>query len=112
MNRIRELRENKKMNQADLALKMNCSIRTVSRYELEQHEIDSATINRLCDIFDCTADYLLCRSDNPSPLISAEDLQLLQAYHKAPENIQEAIGMMLQLDKKENPAAPKERAAG
>lgn len=112
MNRIRELRDDKNMTQNDLAAAMNCTKVTISRYETGQHEIDSATINRLCDIFDCTADYLLCRSDNPSPLISAEDLRLLQAYRAAPEHIRTAIAAMLQLDEKETPAAQKERAAG
>ena len=112
MNRIRELRDDKNMTQNDLAAAMNCTKVTISRYETGQHEIDSATINRLCDIFGCTADYLLCRSDDPSPLISAEDLRLLQAYKAAPDHIRAALAAMLQLDKKETPAAPKERAAG
>ena len=59
-----------------------------------------------------TSDYLLCRSDNPSPVVLPEDLALLRAYHAAPDHICAAILAMLQLDGKEKPAAPESRAAG
>lgn len=95
MNRIRELREARGLKQSDLGKIMNCSGMTISRYELGQHEIDSATINRLCEIFDVTADYLLCRSSNPKPLISDEDASLIAAYHAADDNIRKAIDALL-----------------
>ena len=101
MNRIRELREAGGLKQADLAKLMNCSIRTVSRYELEQHEIDSATISRLCDIFSCTADYLICRSNAQRSALSSEDAAFLAALHDAPENVKEAIRTLLKIDSRE-----------
>ena len=96
MNRIKDLRGENKMTQADLAAAMNCTKVAISRYETGQREIDSDTISRLCDIFGVTADYLLCRSDNPEPTVSPEDLALLQAYHSASERDRCLVDQILQ----------------
>lgn len=112
MNRIKEIRLHQNMLQKDIESMLNIGRGTLSNYENEKRSLNPDLINRLCDIFGCTADYLLCRSDDPSPLISAEDLRLLQAYRAAPEHIRTALAAMLQLDEKETPAAQKERAAG
>ena len=50
MNRIRDLRLQRGMNQAELAALLNCTTATVSKYELEQRSIDAPTILRLMDI--------------------------------------------------------------
>lgn len=97
MNRIRELREAGGLKQADLAQMMHCSIRTISRYELEQHEIDSVTIGRLCDIFGCTADYLICRDNALRSALSLEDAALLAAFRDAPAHVQDGIRSLLNL---------------
>ena len=113
MNRIRELRTQHKMTQAELASTMSCTKMTISRYESEQREIDSATINQVCDIFHVSADYLLCRSDIPDPYLSDEDAALIRAYHAAPENVRAAIDSLLQPGSgKEKPAGSEARAAG
>ena len=80
LNRIKELRLSKGMKQSDLARLLKCAPTAVSKYELGQLDISSATILRLCDIFGCTADYLLARSGNPSPVVSDEDAALLAAF--------------------------------
>lgn len=112
MNRIKEIRKARDMTQAELAKAMNCTKMTISRYESGDREIDSGTINQLCDIFQITADYLLCRSNVPEPTIREEDAALLRAYHAAPDHIRNGIRAMLQLDEKGKPAAPETRAAG
>ena len=86
MNKIRELRTSKNMSQSDLGTILNCAAITISRYETEQRDIDSATICRLCEIFGCTADYLLGRSELPTPEISDDEARLLQAYRRADEH--------------------------
>lgn len=83
MNRLRDLRVSKHMKQGDLAVLLNCAAITVSRYETGQRDIDSATICRLCDIFGCTADYLLGRSELPTQELGEEEARLLQAYRRA-----------------------------
>ena len=65
MNRLRELRLLNNYSQAKLGQLLGCTAATISKYELNQREIDTSTISRLCDIFSCTSDYLLCRTDEP-----------------------------------------------
>jgi len=107
MNRIRDLRIMRGWLQDDLAKQINLSRQTVSCYENETRSIDIETIHRLCDIFGCTADYLLCRSDMPTPQISAEDWELLAAYHAADDRARQMVALALEpwAEKKENPAA-------
>ena len=95
MNRIRDLRLQKHMNQADLAVLLNCTTATVSKYELEQRAIDADTILRLCEIFGCTSDYLLGRSPLQSPELSHEEEDLLLAWRAAPPEIRAIIDTAL-----------------
>ena len=96
MNRIRELRVARGWRQADLADKLHIKKNTVSRYETGSLGVDATTICSLCDLFGCTADYLLNRSAKPEPVISDDDACLLMAYHAAPKHIQTAIDTLLQ----------------
>ena len=96
MNRIRFLREEKKLTQAKLAKLLSVTYTVVSKYESEQLGIDAKTINQLCDIFGCTADYLLCRSDSPTAAISEEDAALLRAYHAADEHTKALVRLALE----------------
>ena len=83
MNRIRDLRDEKGWKQSDLGTVLGCHATTISKLELEQRQLDPATIHTLCDLFGCTADYLLGRSDSPLPVISDSDARILAAYHAA-----------------------------
>lgn len=107
MNRIEELRVKRGWLQDDLAKMIDRSRQAVSNYENENRGIDVETIHRLCDIFGVTADYLLCRSDMPTPQISAEDWELLAAYHAADDRARQMVALALEpwAEKKENPAA-------
>lgn len=107
MNNIRKLREAKGWTQARLGKELRCTAMTVSRYESEQHSVDAETINLLCDIFGCTADYLLGRFESPSPAVSDADAALLSAFHAAPPNVIRAIDTLLEPYKK---AAETDRA--
>lgn len=95
MNRIKELRVAAKMSQAELGKKLGCVSQTVSKLELETRQLDPATIGALCDLFGCTSDYLLGRSDFRDPVVTNEDAQLLQTYHALPLEIRRAVdGLM------------------
>ena len=96
MNRIRELRQQKGWRQEDLAARLNTKQQTVQRYEAEKLGINADMICQLCDIFGCTADYLLCRSDNPRPVIPDEKAALLDAYDNATDEVQRTINFMLE----------------
>lgn len=82
MNRIRELRQEKGWLQTDLAARLNTKPQTVSRYERGDRGLDLETILALCDIFGCTADYLLGRSEIRSFELSADEAELLTGYRR------------------------------
>ena len=62
---------------------MNTAKSVISRYETGRLGLDVDLINRFCDLFGCTSDYLLCRSETPLPVISDADARILAAYHAA-----------------------------
>ena len=76
----------------------------MSHYENGDRGLDVETIFRLCDIFGCTADYLLGRSSSPTPEISDADAALLAAFHAAPPSVVTAITALLQPYQKESEA--------
>jgi len=83
MNRIRALRNSRNLSQAELGKALGCTSATVSKYELEQRQLDPVTINTLCDLFGVTADYLLCRSEVATPQLTEAEWRLLAAYRAA-----------------------------
>lgn len=91
MNRIRELRQAKGWTQSQLGEKMNTAKSVISRYETENLGLDADLICTFCDLFGCTADYLLGRSSSPAPVISDADAELLQIYHALPLEIRRAV---------------------
>ena len=106
MNRIKELRIEYELKQADLADALGVVRTAVSNYENEVNQLDAPTIRRLCEIFGVSADYLLGLSSRRSPEISPEDAELLAAYHAAPEQIRKIVDAALDdYRKKETTAA-------
>lgn len=95
MNRIRDLRLQKGWRQEDLAQRLNTKRQTVARYETEKLGIDAGTICALCDIFGCTADYLLGRSLLPSADLTEDEAALLLAFRAADANIRDGIRALL-----------------
>lgn len=96
MNRIRELRQTNGWTQDELATRLNTKRTTISNYEVGIRGLDVDTILRLCDIFGCTADYLLGRSIQQRSAITDEDAALLAAYHEAPLEIQKIVNAALE----------------
>jgi len=66
LNRLRKLREEYGWSQEMLGEKIKVQKAAVSKYETERSALTPALILQLCDIFNCSADYLLGRSANRS----------------------------------------------
>lgn len=64
MKRLKELRESRHLSQQRLAIDLNVSQATISKYELGQADPDIPTIVQLAEYFHVSADYLLEISDS------------------------------------------------
>ena len=83
--RLRELREEKNLYQVDLAKHLNISSQALSLYELDKRSPDIPMIQSLCNFFDVSMDYLLCRVNirNPYADMSDNDKITLRLLEKA-----------------------------
>ncbi|MCW3490226.1 helix-turn-helix domain-containing protein [Dethiobacter alkaliphilus] len=61
--RLRKVREEKGYTQSQLAGLINLSQQTIGHYELGRAKPDLETLQRIADIFNCSVDYLLGRTD-------------------------------------------------
>ena len=57
--RLKEIRNNRGITQLKLAMDLNISQNTISRYETGEREADYTTLIRLADYFNVSLDYLL-----------------------------------------------------
>ena len=80
MLRIRELREQRHLNQEGLAQRINVSQSTVSAYETGERTPDLDTLINLADFFDVSIDYLVGRSASKRHL-SQSDLNTAEQEH-------------------------------
>lgn len=67
MNRIKELRKQQKITQAQLGKKCSVSSAAVSLWELEERDIPVKHLKTLSRLFNCSIDYLLA-NDNENRL--------------------------------------------
>ena len=63
--RLKELRESKRLSQQRLAMNLNMSQNTISRYETGAHEPGITELIKIADYFHVSVDYLLERTNNP-----------------------------------------------
>lgn len=67
MKNLAKLRKDAGMSQFELAERLGVSQQTISKYEKGTRQPDNATLLKLSEIFNCSVDYLLGRTDDPSP---------------------------------------------
>jgi len=70
-DRIKYLRELKQLTQKDLATKAELTIVQLSRYETNDRKPDPESLRRIVDALDTSGDYLLGRTQDPSPMKEA-----------------------------------------
>ena len=63
MNRIKTLREDFGYTQQELADKLNGAKSTIAMYENETRKPSLEILVKLSEIFNCSIDYLLCKTD-------------------------------------------------
>lgn len=95
MNRIKELRKEREWAQYELAARLHTTQQSVARYEAEERGLDVETIHKLCDIFGCTADYLLGRSEQPAPDLTEEEWRVVAALRDADPDARAMVRLAL-----------------
>ena len=64
--RLKQLRKQRNISQLKLAIDLNMTQNTISRYENGVREADYATLIKFADYFNVSIDYLLERTENPT----------------------------------------------
>lgn len=87
MNRIRELREEKKITQIRLSIELEVSQETISAYEMEKYYPSVKSLIKLQNIFGVSIDYILGLSDTRYERIETNSLaqdetRLINLYRK------------------------------
>lgn len=67
MNRIKFLREEQKMTQQELANKIDGAKSSIAMYEKGDRKPSLEILVKLSEIFNCSIDYILCKSDIRNP---------------------------------------------
>lgn len=84
MNRIKNLREECRMTQQELADKIDGAKSTIAMYEKGDRKPSLEVLIKLSEIFNCSIDYILCKTD----IRNIED-EFKFAYHKEIEGLTE-----------------------
>lgn len=86
MLRLKELREQRRLNQEGLALKLNVSQSTISAYEIGERVPDLETSIAIANFFNVSLDYLAGLSDSKYQIIqsdlSPDELEHLYVYRQ------------------------------
>lgn len=108
MNRLKELRIEKGLLQSDIAKIINKSERAVGFYESGERDMNTETLSILANFFDCSIDYLLCKSDIRNPEQQEDMLGLakigfsMKDYNPPSEKQKQQIKGLLEVIMKEN----------
>lgn len=87
MNRIRELREEKKITQIRLSIDLEVSQETISAYEVGKYQPSIKSLIKMREIFGVSIDYILGLTDERTEpfyigKLGSDEVTVLQAYRK------------------------------
>ncbi|WP_374019052.1 helix-turn-helix transcriptional regulator [Paenibacillus thiaminolyticus] len=74
--RLTHKRLEKKLTHQNMADKLGITRQAYGNYESGKRDLDTETLSKIADILDTTTDYLLGRTDNPSPKNTIEEAQI------------------------------------
>lgn len=79
MNRLRSLREDKDLNQREIAEVLNCSQTTYSRYETGELNIPIDSLKALAIFFHTSIDYIIGLTDERHPYERSKKSSLVRS---------------------------------
>lgn len=95
MLRLKELREQRRLIQEGLALKLNVSQSTISAYEVGERVPDLETLIAIADFFNVSLDYLAGLSDLKQQIrqsdLSPSELEHIHTYRQLSDTDREKI---------------------
>ena len=106
MNRIKQLRTEKRMRQTELAKILKIGQATMSNWETGRSEPDYDALIEMSEIFGTSIDYILGNSDiKKAPSLedaglSAEEAELLKLFRAAPSALQDAALRVLEANQR------------
>ena len=87
MRKLKELREQRRLNQEGLAMRLSVSQSTISAYEVGDRTPDLETLIAIANFFDVSIDYLVGLSETRKHVVhgdlSLDELDCLSRYRKA-----------------------------
>ncbi len=89
--RIKQLRKQKNLTQAEFATIFNIATGTIGMWESGKREPNHDTIRKIADYFDVSADYLLGRTDNPAPISEVFAVYAKEGYGGLPPEALEEL---------------------
>lgn len=106
MNKIAELRKEKRMSQIALSLELNLSQKMISAYENGKSEPSIATLKQMADLFQTSVDYIINYTEVRQPIdklvqqqLSEDECVLLNGFRRLPTKQQNiAVGVILGLN--------------
>ena len=106
MNKIAELRKEKRMSQIALSLELNLSQKMISAYENGKSEPSIATLKQMADLFQTSVDYIINYTEVRQPIdklvqqqLSEDECVLLNGVRRLPAKQQNiAVGVILGLN--------------
>ena len=95
MNRIRILREGRKLRQDDISKLLGINVPSVSKYESGDTDIPQSKLEILANFFEVSIDYLVCHNSKKSIKedyhVSAEEYNLIKKYRLLDERGKESV---------------------
>jgi transcriptional regulator with XRE-family HTH domain len=83
--RLKKLREEKDLTQAQVAKILGVSRTTYTQYETGKSEPDLATVSKLAEIYETSVDFLLGKTDIPTPI------ETIAAHHDGEDWTEEEL---------------------
>lgn len=95
-DRLRQIREEKKLSQTDLALRAGLQPSAVSHFETDRRSPSFDNLRRLADALNITIDYLIGREKEPSVVGPVAD-KVFRNLEKMSLSDQEALAAMSEI---------------
>ena len=105
MNRIKQLRKENEWTQLELSQKLNCALSSIAMYEKGERKPSLEILIRLSEIFNCSIDYLLCKSDirNLNEInLTAEEIDFAKKVKPLSKQNKELLQNMIETLNKNN----------